>query len=252
MGAMGILKITGLCGVAVAVTLTACSGEPPPPMPESTVAMPPCCDKPPDVLIHNPRILDHAHIAILVRVLQVAQAASSEPPNFYYEHPTNPVNATLLVLKSWQGPFSAGRVLHVPRAPGECQGTYDTCPPFQFQPGDQGNEFLILGEPRNSNGTDVADEIFVHRFSVWHAAKSQTLMAALDQAVADSMPTNRDGYAARVQKELAALEDAKTKLETARLKGAPEGEIFDLQNQVFGHRENAARSQLMLQQLEDR
>jgi len=42
------------------------------------------------------------------------------------------------------------------------------------------------------------DEILVRRKWVWPAAKSQALMAALDQAVVDldSMPTDKAGYAA--------------------------------------------------------
>ena len=59
-----------------------------------------------------------------------------------------------------------------------------------------------------------------HRAAMWSAEKSQALMAALDQAVAqavaDSMPTDEKGYLARLQKEQAALEDLETKMQAVR------------------------------------
>jgi hypothetical protein len=69
-------------------------------------------------------------------------------------------------------------------------------------------------------------------------------MAALDQAVVDSMPTDKAGYAARLQKERAALEDMETKLQAAQSNHAPDDEIADLLNQTAGHQQNVRRFQI--------
>jgi hypothetical protein len=66
------------------------------------------------------------------------------------------------------------------------------------------------------------------------------------------MPTDKQGYAARLQKELAALEDVTTKLQAAQSNRAADDEIADLSNQLRGHRENTARLQMMLRQPQDR
>jgi len=98
----------------------------------------------------------------------------------------------MLVLKSWRGPFSAGDVLDTPRGyvwcipPGRAtarraSGAVRDCLWYNFKPGDQGKEFLIV----NTSGSTPPDgTLFVRLYSTWPAEKSQALIAALDQAVA--------------------------------------------------------------------
>ncbi len=83
---------------------------------------------------------------------------------------------TLLVLKSWRGPSSAGRVLHAqPPSP-------ITSPQYFFQAGDKDKKLLILAHPGFSD--PYADRIADPPPSgVWPAAEAQPLMEALDEAV---------------------------------------------------------------------
>jgi hypothetical protein len=249
---MDSLKICGLGGAAVAAILTACSPEvPAPPERTFTLQLPPCCGAPPESLVHDPRILEQPRTStiILVRVVKLETVYPVSAPPYAIGDGTT--QATMLVLKSWRGPFSAGDVLHTPKGPFlAVNGNPVDYLSYPFQVGDQGKEFLIItnGGPNPSDGT----EIMVRRYWAWPAAKSRALMAALDQAVLDSMPTDKQGYAARLQKELAAVEDVTTKLQAVRSSDAPEGEIADLSHQLWGHQENAARLQKMLRQLEDR
>ena len=81
---------------------------------------------------------------------------------------------------------------------------------------------------------------------------SELLVSAIPADRVDSMPTDKAGYAARLQKELAASEDVETKLLAAQSNHAPDDEIRDLSTQLWGHRENAGRLQVMLQQLKAR
>jgi hypothetical protein len=126
-----------------------------------------------------------------------------------------PAHATMLVIRSWKGPFSAGDVLQTPRGYFIYSGRLDDMAPYPFQSGDQGKYFLIMGY----DGPSPA-ETWVGRYEAWPAEKSQALMAALDQAVAqavaDSMPTDKKGYLARLRKERAALEDLETKMQAVR------------------------------------
>ena len=69
-------------------------------------------------------------------------------------------------------------------------------------------------------------------------------MAALDQAVIDSVPTDKAGYTARLQKATAAIKDAETKLETAQSNHAPDDEIDDLRVQLSRYQRNAERLQI--------
>ena len=229
--AMDGLKITWLLGFTLAVILTACSRElPTPPELAYTRQLRPCCGAPPERLIHDPRILDspEAGTIILVRVLEVGPQI--EVDRKY---------VTMLVLKSWQGPISAGRVLHTPKGFLFHHGKPDDNLPYPFQSGDQGKELLIIRCCRMlSSDSDV---IFVRRYWAWPAEKSQALMAALDQAVTDSMPTDKAGYDVRLQKELATLKDAEAKLEVAQSNHAPQAEILGLRYQLRVHEENASR-----------
>jgi hypothetical protein len=228
-----VLKIARLSGIALAVILTACSGElPTPPQPTSTIQLPyasreiavtggadpPCCDAPPEQLIHNPRILERALAIILVRGIGFEMLDPQEN--------SIPAHATMLVIRSWKGPFSAGDVLQTPK--GFLATTYngividgapiDTDPmdhmvPYPFQSGDQGKYFLIM----DNRGFPPPDRwVWVGRYAAWPAEKSRALMAALDQAVVDSMPTDKAGYVARLQKERTALEDLETKMQAVR------------------------------------
>ena len=246
--AMDALKIAGLSGTAVAVILTACSRElPTPPQPSFTIQLRPCCDAPPELLIHDPRVLERQSTIILVRVIGFEML---DP-----ERNSVPAHATMLVIRSWKGPFSAGDVLQTPRGYFNYSGALDDMVAYPFQSGDQGNYFLIMP-------MQIEDQyIWVYRHSAWPAEKSQALMAALDQAVADSLPTDKAGYIERLRKALAALEDLTPKLLAAQntraelVKQLPndpvaliraQAEIEDLRNQVRGHEENAARWEGML------
>jgi len=141
------------------------------------------------------------------------------------------------VCRHWAWPAAKSQALMADN------GAPDDMLPYPLQSGDQGKEFLIM-----DNGGPPPPEISVLRHSAWPAAESQALMAALDQAVVDSMPTDKAGYTARLQKELAALKDVETKLQAAQSNRAPDDEIADLSNQLRGHEENAASPQSMLQQ----
>src|SRR4029077_4386299 len=80
-------------------------------------------------LLQNPmQYLQAAKAILLVRVLESKPGATPE-------HTT----ATLQVIKSWKGPYSAGRILLV-KAPAivSCAGK---CTPYVFQPDDK--ELLI-------------------------------------------------------------------------------------------------------------
>jgi hypothetical protein len=249
---MDVLKAAGLSGIALAVILTACSRElPTPPQPTFTIQLRQCCDAPRELLIHDPRVLEHARTVILVRVIGFEMLNPDEN--------SIPAHATMLVLKSWKGPFSAGDVLHTPKGFIQINGNPEDVISYPFQAGDQGKEFLIM-----DNGGPPPPDIFVGRYSAWPAEKSQALMAALDQVVADSMPTDKKGYMARLQKERAALEDLETKMQAVRdrrtalekqlpgdaaaLKQA-DIEFTNLNYLASGHRDRAARWQLMLRNL---
>jgi hypothetical protein len=127
-----------LSGIALAVILAPCSRElPTPPEPTFTsIQLPPCCGAPPEKLIHDPCILDRpeARTIILVRVVEaeVQEDFASVP------------YAKMLVLKSWQGPFSAGEVLRTPKLLYLCDGKLEDCAQYNFQLGGRGNEFLIM------------------------------------------------------------------------------------------------------------
>lgn len=85
--------------------------------------------------------------------------------------PEDPATPTLLVLKSWRGPFPAGRVLHIEPADA-CEGNCDS---YGFQA--VGDELLIFsGGTKEPMLTPLQDWVFP-------AAESQALMGALDQAV---------------------------------------------------------------------
>ena len=238
MAAMDILKIAGLWGVLVAVTHAS-------PL-SCMVPAPP--EGPPEGLIREARILDLrspiSHTAILVQVLEVERQERPTPP--YLERPTPPYQempthtyATMRVLKSWKGPVNAGAVLHT--AKGDF---FFGCQPWDFQSEDRGKEFLIMN-PR----VDMSGEVFVPIEGVWPAEKSQALMAALDQAVVDSMPTNKANYASRLQlleKEWANIHDADNKLRAAESRHAPDEELVDLSNQLRWHEENASHLGSML------
>src|SRR5215471_15573031 len=101
---------------------------------------------------------------------------------------THRESATLLVLKSWKGTFSAGHVLHTPEFI-VCGSRLEDCGLYYFQLGDRSKGFLIMsrGFISGPDGTNPA----VERDAVWPAAKSPALMAALDQGVGDSMPTDK-------------------------------------------------------------
>jgi hypothetical protein len=103
---------------------------------------------------------------ILVRVLKLDDPVSPSP------------RATVLVLKSWKGPFSAGRALHVgppPEGVVVCMGS--KCPPdmYLFRPsGDK--ELLIM--------TDSETEpLMLSPESVSSGSESQALIRTVDQAV---------------------------------------------------------------------
>ena len=134
---------------------------------------------PPDELIHEPgRLLDTAETIILVRVVE------SNPPS---------TSATVRVLKSWKGPFSVGRVLHVegrgavscrvaiPGSTGPTWPTTGSCDSYTFQAADK--ELLIaLFDAKDR------DPIAAWDGSVWSAAESQGLIRELDQAVSPRAP----------------------------------------------------------------
>jgi hypothetical protein len=196
-----------------------------------------------------------------------------------------PAHATMLVIKSWKGPFCAGDVLQTFKGFISINGIPEDFISYPFQPGDQGKYFLIMdnGGPHApdkgpscageqflimDNGGPPPPELFVRRNSAWPAEKSQALIAALDQAVAqavaDSVPTDKKGYLARLQKERAAIEDLETKLQAVRdrrtalekqLPGDEEAfnqttvELNSLNYLASGHIDRAARWQQKLRTL---
>lgn len=214
---------------SVALVLAACSRELPTPENELPA--------PPEQLIHDPRILDSPEAGTIILVRVVSLEMLNREWNEIPEHPK------MLVLKSWKGPFAAGDVLHTPEGFIFHHGKPDNNRFYHFQFEDQGKEFLImsLGGEKRAQEPDV---IFVRRSWVWPAAKSQALIAALDQAVVDSMPTDKAGWAWRLQKEAAASKDVEAKLQAAESNHAPDDEIRDLSIQLRGHQENAARFQM--------
>jgi hypothetical protein len=101
--------------------------------------------------------LEGAQVIILVHVVE------STPPS---------TRAKVQVLKSWKGPFPAGRVLHV--EPPELCGS-STCEPYLFQAGDD-QLLIFLFDARDH------DPIAAWQGWVWSPAESQALIGALDQA----------------------------------------------------------------------
>src|SRR5215469_17384772 len=115
----------------------------------------------PDPLLQDPmRLLETVQTLILVRVVEL--------------NPSSTTSATLRVIKSWKGPYSAGRVLHV-EAPVilACAGP---CLPYVFEPNDK--ELLIATFDENDR-----DPIVVWDGWAWSTAESKikALMDALDK-----------------------------------------------------------------------
>jgi hypothetical protein len=129
---------------------------------------PPPPTSPPESLVHDPKILYTAWTILLVRV--VGWSSSRDFATL------NAPSTTLLVLKSWEGPFSAGDVLHTPEGAVLCNGRREDCDSYDFH---KGKEFVIMSR----TWTDGTRMPRLHRNEVWAAAESQALMAALDQAV---------------------------------------------------------------------
>jgi len=119
---------------------------------------------PPDWIMNQPagRTLEQPQAIILVSVVE--------------SNPSSP-RATVQVVKSWKGPYSAGQTLHT-EEPGLCSGPLSSCTPYQFQADDK--ELLIFVYDAR-----YPDKILAAVQWVWSAAESptQVLMAALDQAV---------------------------------------------------------------------
>ncbi len=122
-------------------------------------------DKYPDVVATRASLLDHGAAVLLVRKLEW--------------HPGSP-SATVLVLKSWKGPFSPGRLLHV-EPPAVHVGPAECCKPYIFQRGD--NELVIF--------TAAREPIVLAPDQVFPATQSQLLMQSLDQAVRDANATGQ-------------------------------------------------------------
>lgn len=81
---------------------------------------------------------------------------------------------TLLVLKSWQGPFSAGHVLHA-------QESRIATAQYGFHADD--GELLIFAHIFSHPGEPPSDQIGnPHPSRVWRAEEAQPLMEALDEA----------------------------------------------------------------------
>lgn len=111
--------------------------------------------------------LGAAQTVILVHVVE-----STFPPEVH--SPDVFAHATVLVLKSWKGPFSTGRELQV-APPGGCAGS--TCLPYPLQAGD---DLLIFTQA-------TAEPIFAMQGFVWRAVESQAAITALDQAVKEQL-----------------------------------------------------------------
>ena len=123
---------------------------------------------PPDhrqLLLQDPmRFLEHAQVITLVHVVESKPGATPEH-----------TSATLQVIKSWKGPYSAGRILHV-EEPTIVSCHADDCEFYVFQPADKA--LLIVGFDARDR-----DPIAAWQSWTWPAAESQALMDALDQAV---------------------------------------------------------------------
>jgi hypothetical protein len=115
--------------------------------------------------------LELARTVILVRVVESTfrGAADSLPVSTF-------PSATVLVLRSWKGPFSAGHLLHA-APPGFCAGSRASCQPYPLHAGD---EVLIFAQQ-----TD--DPIVASEYSVFRAAESKATMEVLDQAVKEQV-----------------------------------------------------------------
>ncbi len=86
-----------------------------------------------------------------------------------------PEDATLLVLKSWQGSLSAGRVVHAPQPSPIIE------PQYRFHADD--GELLIFAHIFSHPGEPPSDQIGNPAPSrVWRAAEAQPLIEALDEA----------------------------------------------------------------------
>jgi hypothetical protein len=120
-------------------------------------------------LLQNPmQYLQAAQAILLVRVLESKPGATPE-------HTT----ATLQVIKSWKGPYCAGRILHA-KAPVivSCAGE---CTPYVFQPVDK--ELLIQPGGATTGSGATEEPIAVWKERTWPAVESKDLMDALDWAV---------------------------------------------------------------------
>ena len=245
---MHILKIAVLWGVCVPVALAFVCSRPTP--------------APPEGLIHDLGILDPhppgVSTAILVQVIEVERQEWPTPKDC--DCPIlPPAYTTMRVLKSWKGPVSAGDVLHTPKIHTPKGNSFIAgCPPWDVQSEDRGKEFVILDADVDSG------EIYVNRWEVWPAERSQALMATLDQAVEDLMSTDKANYASRLQrleKEEAAVKDLETKIQAAESNPswahryllkyaeyhASEEEIADLVNQREWHEQNTRHLRSMLE-----
>jgi hypothetical protein len=126
---------------------------------------------PSDRLVPSGRgMLELAQSIILVRVVASFPDARF-PPELNSPTVFAPVIGKVLVLKSWWGPFSTGRVLYVV-APVICAGTLESCTAYPLHTGD---ELLIF--------TGSTEPIMATQAWVWPAAESQALMAAVELAV---------------------------------------------------------------------
>jgi hypothetical protein len=106
-----------------------------------------------------------AQTVILVRVIESTFPAVADPAHDLSFH-----HASVLVLRSWKGPFSVDLLLHI-MSPGVCFGF--SCQPYPVQAGD---EVLIF-----TQGT--RDPIGALQGSVFRAAESKSMMDILDQTV---------------------------------------------------------------------
>jgi len=103
---------------------------------------------------------------ILVQVVELTSPVFS-PDAFAHNRA---IRGKVLVLKSWWGPFSKGRVLRVAQA--ITIGCSASCASYPLHAGDELLMF-IYNTPW----------ILATRRNVWRAAESQAAMAELDQAV---------------------------------------------------------------------
>jgi hypothetical protein len=110
-----------------------------------------------------------AHTVILVRVVE-----STFPAVADFSPDSAFARATALVLKSWKGPFSAGRLLHI-APPGDCIGF--SCLPYPLQAGD---EVLIFSQR-------TEDPIIAVEGLVFRAAESKSALEVLDRTVKEQL-----------------------------------------------------------------